>query len=341
MDTSKIEEFKRIIANNNKFVLTCHTNADGDALGSTLGLRKVLLNLGKEATVITPDIPPTFYSWMPGAKTIKVYDRDTDNCNSLIDAADVVMILDYNALKRVKSLGEKLIEANKTTIMIDHHTDPETQANVTFSFSDSPATCEIAFNLLREAGFDDIIDIDAATNFYTGIITDTGGLSYNSSNPNIYLTVADLLRKGIDKPYIHDKIFNNKAMKRIKLLGFTISHRLRRIGNLPLTIMALNNDDLERYKYNTGDTEGFVNIPLQVKDVIANVLILERPDSIKLSIRSKGDFPVNEFATMYFNGGGHFNAAGGTFTGSFDEAVDTYISCMSKYYEEWAKKKLK
>ncbi|MBP5365452.1 MAG: DHH family phosphoesterase [Bacteroidales bacterium] len=340
MERAKIEQFVDIINNNNNFVLTCHTNADGDALGSTLGLRQVLESLGKEATVITPDLPPSFYSWLPGFKTIKVYDRETDACNPIIEAADVVMIMDYNELSRVFALGEKLKEyPQKTFVLLDHHMEPNVNASLEFSFPEASSTCAVVYEVLKAAGFDSVVDVPAATNLYTGIITDTGGLSYSSNDPDLYLLVADLLRKGIDKPFIHDKIFNNKDLRRLKLLGYSLLKRMHRIASLPLTIVALSADDLEKFKYFTGDTEGFVNIPLQSRDVIANVLILERPDMIKLSIRSKGDFYVRDFAAEFFGGGGHKNAAGGTFKGTFEEAVECYKKNIVEYYNKWLAQK--
>lgn len=335
MNKEVIEHFRQVIESNSRFVLTCHTNPDGDALGSTLGLRQVLLNMGKEAQVITPDLAPTFYSWINGYKTIKAYERELEACDVIIDNADVIIMMDYNSLDRVKSMAEKIKSVNKTKILIDHHIDPSIDVDVFFSNPEEPATCSYVYQILKEAGYEKYISLDAATNFYAGIMTDTGGLSYNSSNPMIYYIVAQLLEMGIDKMKVHEKIFNNKHMRQLKLLGFTLGCRMRRIAKKPLTIMALSAADLDRFNYNTGDSEGFVNYPLQARDVVANVLILERPDCIKLSIRSKGEFPVNEFAARYFGGGGHLNAAGGTYHGALEDAVKIYENNIVRFYEEW------
>lgn len=338
MQTTEIGKLREIIQANNKFVLTCHTNPDGDALGSTLSLARVLSNMGKEATIITPDLPPTFYQWMPGIKNIKVFERDTERCSAIIDAADVVVVLDYNDLTRVKSLGEKLAEAHKPLVLIDHHTDPKiTEVEVFISEPTAPATCELLFRVLRECGLQSHIDLEAASNIYTGIMTDTGALSYNSSNPDIYLVVADLLRMGIDKTAIHDKIFNNKTMRRLRILGYCLGKKLQRIEQYPLSVIALSAEELERFNYNTGDTEGVVNYPLQVKDIMMNALILERPDGIKISMRSKGDFPVNQFSAKYYGGGGHLNAAGANLTGDFKTVVDDYIKNIQEFYSKWLK----
>ncbi|MCQ2228716.1 MAG: bifunctional oligoribonuclease/PAP phosphatase NrnA [Bacteroidales bacterium] len=336
-----INRFIEIINKNNTFVLTCHTNPDGDALGSTLGLRKALMNMGKEVTIITPDLAPTFYSWMPGYKTLRTYEREQEDCEKIIDAADVIFIMDYNDLKRIKSLGEKLQTLSKPTVMIDHHLDPKMEADVTISFPKASATCELVYNILSQANLEQYIDIDSATNIYTGILTDTGGLSYNSSDPELYIVMANLLRKGIDKPNIHEKVFNNKTVRRLKLLGYTLSRKLKRIEKYPLAIMTLDAKELEQYNYNTGDTEGFVNYPLQVKDIIATAFIMERPDGIKISLRSKGTFPVNEFSARYYGGGGHLNAAGGNYAGTLEEAVKIYTDNIVNFYAEWLKKEAK
>lgn len=335
MQKAVIDKLKEVISSSNEFVLTCHVNADGDALGSTLALRKALMNMGKKATVILPDLAPTYFSWMPGFKKLHTYEREKDECDAIIDAADVVFVLDYNDLKRVKLLGEKLQSVNKRVVMIDHHLDPQLEPDVKFSFPESPATCALLFQVLREASYEKYIDVDVATCIYTGILTDTGGLSYNSSDPEIYLLVADLLRCGIDKPMIHDKVFNNKNVRRLKLLGYALNKKLKRVEKSPFTVMVLNAKELEQYSYNTGDTEGFVNFPLQVKDVIASAFIMERPDGVKISLRSKGDFPVNEFSSQYFGGGGHRNAAGGNHNGSLEDAVKIYTDNIVDFYEKW------
>jgi phosphoesterase RecJ-like protein len=331
------QDLAEALRKSEKVVLTCHTNADGDALGSTLGLRKVLMNMGKKATVVTPDLAPTIYSWMPGFKTLMTYERQTEDCDKIIDEADLIIMMDFNCLKRIKSLGDKLESVEgKGRILIDHHTDPEVEADVFISYPAAAATCEITYRMLMLGGLDEYIDIEAASNFYSGVVTDTGGLSYNSSSPELYILVAKMLSKGIDKVYIHDKIFNNKSIRRLKLNGYAIEKKLHRVDKLPIAFMSLSREELESYNYQTGDTEGLVNIPLQAKDLIMSCLILERNDMNKMSFRSKGDFPVNEFSAKYFGGGGHHNAAGGTYIGTISQAVKEFKKDIIEFYEEWS-----
>lgn len=336
MNNDQIAQLDHLLDTNSRFVLTCHTNPDGDALGSTLGLRQVLLNMGKHVTIIAPDNAPSFYSWMNGFGSVRCYEREQEQCDEIIDQADVVFLLDFNDLSRIKSLGCKLSATPKALVMIDHHTDPQAQCQLTFSEPTAPATCDVVYRLLKKIGLEKHICQKAATHFYTGICTDTGGLSYNSSQPSLYRTVAELLEKNVDKNAVHDNVFNNKTLRRLKLLGFCLSRKMRRIGKLPITIMALNASELDRFHYSTGDTEGYVNYPLQMKDIKASVLILERPDAIKISLRSKGDFAVNEFAARYYSGGGHINAAGANCQGVFDIVVAEFIQNISLFFLEWS-----
>lgn len=332
------QPFADIIRRSNNIILTCHINADGDALGSTLGLQKLLTKMGKQATVVTPDLAPTSYAWMKGFKTLICYERQQEIADPLIDNADLIVMLDFNDLSRIKSLGDKLSSLSTPRLLIDHHLDPVVKADVAISRPDASATCQVAYKLILAAHLEHFLDLDAVTNLYTGIITDTGGLSYNSSDPELYILIAQMLQQGIDKTYVHEKIFNNKSVKQLKLQGFTLNRKFHRVDRLPIAVMSLSKEELERFNYTTGDTEGFVNIPLQVRDIIASCLILERPDCIKMSFRSKGDFPVNEYAAKYFGGGGHLNAAGGSFTGTIDEAVQVYQDTISDFYTRWMKR---
>ncbi|MCF0191225.1 MAG: bifunctional oligoribonuclease/PAP phosphatase NrnA [Marinilabiliaceae bacterium] len=331
--TYDIAGLKSAISEHNSFVLTCHLNPDGDALGSTLGLRHVLRQMGKEATVITPDLPPTNLMWIPGAKGIRTYERDIEACDAIIDAADCIIMMDFNELTRLKQLGNKLSSSKKFTILVDHHLDPIVKCDVMISNPKASATAEIIFSCLRDMSFIDYIDVRAATCFYIGIMTDTGGLSYNSSDPNLYILIAELLKRGVDKDSVHDMIFNNKSLRRLRLMGYALNRKTMRIGDLPVSLMTLSREELDKYKYNTGDTEGFVNFPLQAKNIICSIFLMERPDGIKISLRSKGDFSVSEFAQHYYKGGGHFNASGATYHGTFDDACETVKRDMIEYCE--------
>ena len=340
-DSSMVESFAQTLRDCNKVVLTCHTNADGDALGSTLGMQRVLRSMGKQADVITPDLAPTMYTWIDGFKTLRCYERQQEECDKIIDEADLLIFMDFNDLARTKVMAAKLEGIQTKRVLIDHHLDPMVKADVSFSHPEASSTCQLVYSLLLEAGLKEYVDTQATQNFYAGIVTDTGGLSYNSSDPKLYELIASMLRKGIDKTFVHDKIFNSRTLRQLKLQGFSLGRKLHRVERYPLAVMALSAKELEQYKYTTGDVEGLVNIPLQVKDIMVSCLMLERPDCIKMSFRSKGEFPVNEFSAEYFGGGGHLNAAGGTFHGSLEEATELYCKAIADFYERWMKKTAK
>ena len=329
-----IPGLERAINEHSKFILTCHVNADGDALGSTLGLKAVLARLGKKCSVIVPDLPPTTLLWIPGAKSAHAYEREITVCDQLIEEADCIFMMDYNAHSRTGKLGEKLSSLDKGSkywVMVDHHLDPVEKCDVMISNPEASATCEIIYDCLRNSIYKDQIDVTSASCFYTGIMTDTGGLSYNSSDPDLYLLVADLLRMGIDKSEIHDKIFNNKSVRRLRLLATSLK-KMEVIPGTNVSLIPLSKPVLDKHRYMTGDTEGFVNIPLQAKNLVCSMLLMERPDGIKVSLRSKGDFSVSEFASKYYGGGGHFNASGATMKMAFEEAVEVLKRDMKEYY---------
>lgn len=328
------EHFREVLESAERFVLTCHVNADGDALGSTLGLRRVLMNMGKQATVVTPDLAPTMYAWMPGFKTVRSYEREREVCDALIDVADCLAVMDYNDPQRVRALGERIAAAQVPVVLIDHHTEPRMEAAAQLSLPQAPATCLIVYDLLIAAGLAEHLDKEATTLLYAGLMTDTGGLSYNSSDPDIYVKVADMLRRGIDKDWIHDKLFRDKPFKRIKLQGYALGRKLHRLKDRPVAVMALSAEELERHNYTTGDTEGLVNIPLQARGVDISCLLMERDDGIKLSMRSKGDLPINEYAQATYDGGGHANAAGATFYGTLQEAQDTFERTIAEWLQK-------
>lgn len=345
---SKIEKYdikglEEAINQHNTFILTCHVNADGDALGSTLGLQQVLLNMGKKCSVLVPDLPPTNLSWIPGFKTAHPYERETDLCDSLIEESDCIFVMDYNSHSRTLKLGEKLAsidKASKCWVMVDHHLDPVEECDVMISNPEASATCEVIFDCLNNSGLKKYIDETAASCFYTGIMTDTGGLSYNSSDPELYILVSELLRYGIDKNSIHDKIFNNKSVRRLKLLSASLK-KMVVIEGTNVAFIPLSKSILDKYHYMTGDTEGFVNVPLQAKTVICSILLMDRPDGVKVSLRSKGDFSVSDFAQKYYGGGGHFNASGATLKMPFEEAVETVERDMKEYYASICPEKTK
>lgn len=309
---TQVDEVAALLRKARKVVITCHMTPDGDALGSSLGLANVLAARGYKACVITPDTPPHTLDFLPGACDIIIASRHTERARSLLSTADLIFCLDYNAIKRIDRLGPLLEQAKAPRVMVDHHLDPEPMAQVMISHPEASSTCSLLYHLLDALGWADGISAEAATCIYTGMLTDTGNFSYNSNNPRLYHIIASLLEKGIDKDDIYKKVWNVSSASRLRLCGHALSSNMELMSDLHGAILWLGSDDLKAHGYVRGDTEGLVNQPLAIPGIVWSVFLREdEPGYIKVSMRSQGDFAVNEICHTCFGGGGHVNAAGG------------------------------
>ncbi|WP_430815988.1 DHH family phosphoesterase [Carboxylicivirga sp. RSCT41] len=333
-DKSQIDLFKTKIHNSQKVIIVPHNNPDGDALGSSLGLYNTLKNMGKEVTVITPNEFPDFLNWMHGVEDVIIYDKNIKKAKKLISDSELVLFVDFNALSRIKLMGEVFESDETPRIMIDHHPFPEANtADIQISVPEASSTCELLFHVLNEAGFKEYITREAAECIYAGIMTDTGSLNYNSSRPETYLIVAELLRMGIDKEHIHHMIFHNNSFDRMRLLGHALGEKMERIPDQNAAFISLSQDELKQFNFKPGDTEGFVNQALWIEGVNLSALFTEKKDLVKISFRSRGGFPANKFSETYFNGGGHFNAAGGESKLTLDETVKRFKTVLKEFCE--------
>lgn len=321
IEESKIAELRKFLENNDRIVITCHMSPDGDALGASLGLASVLNSLGKSATVIVPDTPPKNLMFLPRAKEIVVYSRYEEFAAQLIDSAELLFALDYNDPKRTDRLADIITAAKAPKVMIDHHLFPVDFCNVTISHPEVSSTSMLVFRVLCRLELFTAIDKEAATCIYTGMMTDTGNFSYNSNDPDLYIVISELLKKGIDKDAIYRKVYNSVSMSSLQLNAYAIDRKMELIADGRCAIISLSRDELNSYSYKKGDTEGLVNRPLSVPEVICSFFLREEENCIRVSSRSKGDFPVNTICEDHFGGGGHKNAAGGDFFGSLEEAV--------------------
>jgi len=329
----KVSAAKKLIEASRRIVITCHKTPDGDALGSSLGLAAVLAaDSNKSVCVITPDTPPKNLGFLPGADHIVIASRFTDKAKSLLAAADLVFCLDYNSLKRIDRLEPLVAQATAPRIMIDHHLDPEPIANVTISYPAESSTCVLLYRLLHQMGWDSRINADAATCIYTGMLTDTGNFSYNSNNPDLYLIIAELLKTGINKDTIYNKVWNTNSSNRLRICGYAIYRKMQLIPDHCMALITLSREELNEFEYIKGDTESLVNQPLSIPGIVWSVFMREdEPGFVKVSTRSTGTFPVNTVCERLFGGGGHCNAAGGEFHGSLADAVDTIVKAAPDY----------
>lgn len=330
INESKIRELRRMLEQSDRIVITCHIAPDGDALGSSLGFARVLSATGKDVRVVTPDTPPRHLMFLPGAKEIVVFSKYEEFATGLIEDADLVFALDYNDLKRVDRLAPAIERSGADKVMIDHHLFPVEFADVTISHPEVSSTSMLIFRVLCRLELFPYIDKDTATCIYTGMMTDTGNFAYNSNDPDLYIVISELLRKGIDKDRIYSQVFNSNTASRLRLNGYAISEKMELFKSHRAAMIVLSRKELNQFHYQKGDTENLVNVPLTMPDIVYSFFIREESDYIKISARSKDEFPVNTVCEKYFNGGGHKNAAGGEFFGTLDEAVERFKSILDE-----------
>lgn len=314
-----------------KIVLVTHLSPDGDAMGSSLGLYHYLQDLGKEVRVVVPNAFPYFLKWMNGAKDIVVNTYIPTVAEALIKNADLIFCLDFNTLKRIGALGELVEQSSAKKILIDHHLDPDEDFDVVISYPKISSTSEIVFRLIAQLGDFERITSTLAECIYTGMMTDTGGFTYNSNDPEIFEIISMLLKKGVDRDHIYREVFNNYSEQRFRLLGFTLLQRMKIYPERKASLIYLSLEDQKQFNLTKGDTEGFVNYPLSIKGILFSVFIREDDELTKVSLRSQGDFPCNKFAADFFNGGGHLNASGGEFYGSVEDAISLFEEGLEKY----------
>ena len=316
-----------------KIVIVTHVSPDGDAIGSSLGLLHFLESQEKTVNIIVPNAFPNFLRWMPGAKDIIRYDKYAEFADKLINEADVICCLDFNALSRIDTMANAVANSPARKMLIDHHLDPEDFCRIVISHPSISSTSELVFRLICRLGYYEDITKEGAECIYTGMMTDTGGFTYNSNSPEIYFIISQLLSKGIDKDEIYRKVFNTYSEGRLRLMGYVLYDKMQVFPQFNSALIWLTKAEQGRFQYMKGDTEGFVNIPLSIKNIIFSVFLREDTEKnmIKVSLRSVGDFPCNKVAAEFFNGGGHLNASGGEFYGTMDEAIERYKQALVKY----------
>ncbi len=317
-----------------RIVITCHKGPDGDAIGSATALASWLRRLGKEATVVAPTIFPDFLKWIPGADQVLVYDKHETEVQPVVEAADLIIMADHGELSRMAALGDVVAASTAPRIMIDHHLDPQQGiAQLVISHPELSSTCELVLRLIIELGQYEALTHDEAVSLYTGMMTDTGAFTYASSRPEIYQLISLLLAKGIDKDKIYRNVFFTYSPDRLRLMGYLLYVKLELDRKRHAAIMTFTNAERRRFRTLNGDTEGFVNLPLQILGMKLSIFLREDTERplVRVSLRSVDDFPCNEMAAEFFGGGGHKNAAGGEVWGTMDQAVKRAKEAINKY----------
>ena len=334
IDKSSVQQVQELIENSSQILITTHLSPDGDALGASLGLYHFLKLKKKDVKLMVPNSFPYFLKWMTGSGEILVYEYNPKAAQVIFDHADLIFSLDYNIPKRVGNMASLLEKSSARKVLVDHHLFPGDNYDVVISYPGISSTSELIFRLLYQADRYEDIDKTVAECIYCGMMTDTGGFTFNSNNPEVYLIISLLLRKGIDKDRIYSLVYNNLTEDRFRLLGFTLSQRMKVYPELHTALIWLSLEDQKQFSYNKGDTEGFVNYPLSIKDIIFSAFIREDEEMVKLSFRSQNTFPTNEFAAQFFHGGGHLNASGGEFYGTLKEAISRFEDGIGLYAEK-------
>lgn len=332
IDQTKIDHFTKWFNRADKIVIVGHVSPDGDAMGSSLGLSHFFQSQDKTVNVIMPNAFPDFLRWMPGSKDVLLYDRYKEFADKLINEADIICCLDFNALKRIDAMAEAVEKSPARKILIDHHLYPEDFCKITISHPEISSTSELVFRLICRMGYFSDISYECAQCIYTGMMTDTGGFTFNSNNQEIYFIISELLSKGIDKDDIYRRVFNTYSESRLRLMGHILT-TMKVYNDYNAALLTLTNKEQSQFAYIKGDSEGFVNIPLTIKNVCFSAFLREDTEKkmITISLRSVGKFPCNKLATEFFNGGGHLNASGGEFFGTMEEAVAVFEQALEKY----------
>jgi phosphoesterase RecJ-like protein len=326
-----IQKVKKLILHYDKIVIVTHLAPDGDAMGSSLGLYHFMMELGKKVQVIVPNDYPAFLHWMPSSKNVMNAEWKKRDAESAIANTDLIFCLDFNTLKRSFHLENAIRQSRAKKILIDHHLDPEAFADVTISHPEISSTSELIFRFICRMGMYEYVNKPCAECIYTGMMTDTGAFTYNSNSPAIYYIISELLQKGIDKDAIYSRIYNQCAEGRIRMQGYILYEKMKIFTEYKTALITLSEEEHLRFNPERGDTEGFVNIPLSMGNIVFSAFIREDKNVVRISLRSKGNFPTNQFAAEVYGGGGHLNASGGEFYGKPEDAVKKFEEALPAY----------
>lgn len=326
----------RIIQESRNIVVCGHRGPDGDALGSCLALAEYLQQLGKNARVVLPTPFPDFLRWMPGTHTVQFYLHHERQATQLIQEADLIFCLDFSQAGRLQEMQGAVVRSKATKVIIDHHLDPDTHmAQLLISHPEMSSTCELLFRVLLDLGAFEGMTRSMAACIYTGMMTDTGGFTYNSARPEIYEIISMLLTKQIDKDRIYRNVFHVFSQDRLRLTGYVLYEKLQFLAEGKAAYFTLTRQEMQDFHFIRGDAEGLVNMPLQVKGLRLSISLREdtERDVVRVSLRSVDDFPCNRMAEEFFNGGGHLNASGGELPFPLSEAVKTVERAVEAYRE--------
>lgn len=329
------EQVKEFLSSPKKIVITTHHKPDGDAIGSSLALWHYFNKFHHKATVISPTDYPEFLHWMPGHKEVINFEERPNISKELVAEADAVFCLDFNKLHRVNELGEEIEKAGGYKFLIDHHLEPDNFPDYKLWDIKACSTAELIYDFILMLGGEKQIDKTIATCIYTGLLTDTDRFRIPTTTPKVHNIAAKLMEAGVEHTKVFEEVYETFGENRLRFFGFCLIDRMEVLKDYKTAIIAVDTDDLKKYRITTGDTEGLVNYPLQIKGIKLAVIIIQRSDHVKLSFRSKGNIDVNTLAKEHFEGGGHKNAAGGKSAVSVAETKEKLISILARQKEKF------
>ncbi|MDR3128700.1 MAG: bifunctional oligoribonuclease/PAP phosphatase NrnA [Tannerellaceae bacterium] len=329
IQAKNVREITKYINRAERCVIVAHTSPDGDAVASSLALKHFLTELGKAVTIVLPDDFPHYYRWLQGSTDILIHKKYPAEAEQIIGEASLIFCLDLNDPRRLGSLAGPVVSSSAVRVLIDHHLDPVPDfCRCVISCPAICSTSEMVFRLICRMGMYEIINLPMAECIYTGMMTDTGVFAYNSSHPDVYTIIGELIKKGIDKDKIYRSVYQVSSEGRLRLMGYLLYEKMKIYPKRQTALLTLTNEEKIRFGHQPGDTEGFANLPLEMDGISFSAFLKEEGECIRLSFRSVGDFPANLFAAR-FGGGGHRNAAGGTFEGTLPEAIKLFEEVLS------------
>ena len=330
-----ISEIFPLLSEPKKIAITFHQKPDADAMGSGLGLYNFLIQFGHTVTVISPTNWAGFLSWMPGAKKVLDFEMQNEKALNALKEAEWLFCLDFNVLSRARNMEPVIADLKCIKILIDHHQQPQTEVfEYGISDTEKSSTAEMVFDFIINSGHAEKINIEVSECLYAGVMTDTGSFRFNSTSADVHRMVAKLKQTGFNHSQVHENLFDNFMESRFRFFGNTLLNRMEIFYEYNTALIAIPQRDLIKYNVKTGDTEGLVNFPLSIKGIKLAAVIIDRGDERKSSFRSKGGFDVNTFARKYFNGGGHFNAAGGRNTEPLELVVEKFKKAIKENKEQ-------
>jgi len=334
IDSASLASIRSLLDAKTEVAILTHTNPDGDAIGSSLALGLALKKQGIGVRIVIPNEVPDFLKWMPGCDMVIVHKNQTELSAAELKKAGLIFCLDFNDPDRIKGVASHLKASSAFKVMIDHHEDPKSFADVTVSDTSRGSTGEMVYLLMEDLIGEGVLDHDIATCLYVAIMTDTGNFRHSSSYPEVFHITGELMKYNINKDLIFSNVYDNYSADRMRLMGYCISEKMVVHPDYHTAYISLTQEELKRFNHQIGDTEGFVNMPFSISGIKFTLLFIEKRDHIRISFRSKGDFPVNRFAELHYGGGGHKNAAGGESPLPLSEAIALLEKLLPSYKEE-------